>query len=116
MMRAGVPFETCARAAGVKLADAQRWYLAGGQRDADEALVEFRREIDRADAEVEARNVAIVQTAARESWQAAAWWLERALPERWARASQRERAAEAKEAAQAHDPFGEVDELAQRRR
>lgn len=116
LMRAGNAFDTCARAVGVAPSTARTWYRQGAGAAAGEPFRTFRLDVDRADAEAESRNVAIVATAARESWQAAAWLLERTHPERWARISQREKAAELKEPEQPHDPFSEVDELAERRR
>jgi transposase len=38
---------------------------------------DFRDAVEKAEAEAEIRNVAIIQRAANETWQAAAWWLER---------------------------------------
>jgi hypothetical protein len=116
LLRASNAFDTCARAIGVTPATAKLWYRMGADRTSAEVFRTFRRDVDRAEAEAEARNVAIVASAARESWQAAAWLLERQHPERWARISQREKAAELKEPEKPHDPFAEVDELAQRRR
>jgi transposase len=40
--------------------------------------------IKKAEADAEVRNVAIIQKAANKTWQAAAWWLERTHPDRWA--------------------------------
>jgi len=42
-----------------------------------ERFDDFRDHVEKAEADAEIRNVAIVQRAANESWQAAAWWLER---------------------------------------
>lgn len=41
---------------------------------------DFRDAIEKAEADAEIRNVAIIQKAASESWQAAGWWLERRRP------------------------------------
>ena len=46
---------------------------------------EFRAAVEKAEADAEVRNVAIIQKAAPETWQAAAWWLERRRPQDWAR-------------------------------
>lgn len=41
---------------------------------------DFSDAIEKAEADAEIRNVAIIQKAASESWQAAGWWLERRRP------------------------------------
>jgi len=46
---------------------------------------QFYEDVQRARAIAEARNVKIIQDAAKETWQAAAWWLERTDPTRWGR-------------------------------
>jgi hypothetical protein len=74
MLRAGNYVEVAARAAGVPAAVLLR---------------ELQEEIDRASAEGEARSVTRIAQAASDSWQAAAWLLERSAPERWARPAQR---------------------------
>ena len=116
LLRASNAFETCARAVGVTPRVAKSWYQRGGESDAREPFKSFRVDCDRAEAEAESRAVAIIANAARDSWQAAAWLLERQHPERWARVSQRKEAEQLKEPEQPHDPFSEVDELAARRR
>lgn len=45
---------------------------------------DFSDAVKRAEAEAVMRNVAIVQEAAKKTWQAAAWWLERRYPSDWA--------------------------------
>ena len=44
---------------------------------------DFRDAIEKAEADAEIRNVAIIQKAASETWQAAAWWLERKKKRDW---------------------------------
>lgn len=80
----------------------------------------LRERVERARAEGEAHNVAIIAREARGgNWQAAAWMLERQWPERWARPSQREayidRLADVPVRPD-DDPFSELDELAAARR
>jgi transposase len=41
---------------------------------------DFSDAVEKAEADAEIRNVAIIQKAASETWQAAAWWLERRRP------------------------------------
>lgn len=41
---------------------------------------DFSEAIEKAESDAEIRNVAIIQKAASDTWQAAAWWLERRRP------------------------------------
>jgi transposase len=120
LLRAGSYVEVACETAGVPRRTFYDWWRRGdpgGDDPAFAGLRRFRRRVEQAKSEAESRQVAIIAQAARESWQAAAWLLERRYPERWARASQREKdAGEAASPAAADDPFAEVDELAQRRR
>ncbi len=117
IMRAGNTFTTAAKAIAVRETHARWWYDQGAGDDADEPFASFRVDVDQAEARAESRNVAIVAKAASDgSWQAAAWLLERGYPERWARVSQRDKAAEVTQAGKPSDPFAEADELAERRR
>ena len=59
---------------------------------------------------------AVLAASQRGSWQAAAWILERRWPERWARPPRRQEEPSQSAEPIADDPFGEVDELAARRR
>ena len=45
-----------------------------------ERFDDFRDAVEKAEADAEIRNVAIIQRAATDTWQAAAWWLERRRP------------------------------------
>jgi hypothetical protein len=76
MLRAGNYLEVAAVAAGVSVAE----------------LLEhpaLRDEIEAARAEGEVRAIARIAAAATESWQAAAWLLERQYPDRWGRPATR---------------------------
>ncbi len=46
---------------------------------------EFLEAIEKAEAQAKVRNVTIIQAAAKDNWQAAAYWLERRYPEEWGR-------------------------------
>ena len=50
----------------------------------NEIYLEFAEAIKIAQSEAEIRNVTIIQTAAKDTWQAAAWYLERKHKDRWA--------------------------------
>jgi len=61
------------------------WAAKGRKPGAKECYREFGSALEKAEAQAHARSVAIIQKAALETWQAAAWWLERRYPEQWAR-------------------------------
>jgi hypothetical protein len=125
MLRAGSYVGTAARAAGIGRQTLADWLKRGEHAPEGDPYRELRDQIDQARAEGEARNVARVQAAAVESWQAAAWLLERQYPERWGKPSTRIRVPLEPAAAETttieeelldDDPFAEVDELAAARR
>lgn len=118
VLRAGGYPEVAAKVAGISRSTYKNWIKRGDPEGDDPEDAPYRRlreRVDAAQAEGEARNVAIIARAALDNWQAAAWLLERQHPERWARISQRPEEA-APPVSTARDPFAEVDELAQRRR
>lgn len=49
----------------------------------EKPFLDFSTQVKAAEAEAEVRNVAIIQKAAIEKWQAAAWWLERRRNDEW---------------------------------
>lgn len=75
-LRAGNYLETAARYAGIGETTLHEWR---------HRYPEFRVAVEKARADAEARNVAVIQQAAAQTWQAAAWWLERSFPARWGR-------------------------------
>ena len=55
-------------------------------KDSETPFAEFADAIQKAQADAETRNVALIAKAAQEgTWTAAAWWLERKHPDRWGR-------------------------------
>ena len=81
---AGNYAETAARYAGVTSATFYNWMNRG--RDAKSGLyMEFFDAVENAKAQAETRDVALIERAANETWQAAAWMLERKFPDRWGR-------------------------------
>jgi hypothetical protein len=104
--------------AGVPQATFYRWWKRGGDGagPADAPFREMRARVERARAEGEVRNVGIIANAAQESWQAAAWMLERSYPDRWARPSQRDNVEPPSAPTPEEDPFADVVDLAERRR
>lgn len=71
--------------AGISEATLYRWLEQSRAKGATKELREFRESFERSEAEAETLHVArITQAANNGRWQAAAWWLERKHPERWA--------------------------------
>lgn len=81
-IRMGNYMETAAAFAGISKDTFYRW-LKKGARARSGIYREFHDAVHKALAEAEVRDVAIIANAAKESWQAAAWRLERRHPERW---------------------------------
>jgi len=103
-------------------------YSHGGRRDGPKPKAKPRlsAELARRLAEGELTAVSSVLAAAVEDWRAAAWFLERAHPERWGKPSTALRSPPSKPPEESEvpptvepppggDPFSEVDELAARR-
>lgn len=97
-IEAGNYLDTAARLGGISPAGFYKWMDRGNREidrltvdptaepDPDEVpFVEFVEAVERAKATAEGRNVAIIQKAAITTWQAAAWWLERTRPKKFAR-------------------------------
>lgn len=98
LIRAGNYVETAAASAGVSKNTIYDWLRRGArekQRIAknprlriikkEAPFVEFSDVIEKAQADSESRDVALIAKAAEEQWQAAAWRLERKFPDRWGR-------------------------------
>ena len=84
-IRSGNWMETAAAFAGIDRSTLQRWFRRGEQ--APKGIYrDFATAVQKATADAEARDVALIGKAAGEgNWQAAAWRLERRFPERWGR-------------------------------
>ena len=90
-LRAGNYQDAAAAYAGIGPATFYRWMERGRAADAEPDYREFREAVERARAEAEVRNVALVQRSAADgTWQAAAWFLERSYPSRWGRRERHE--------------------------
>lgn len=74
---------TAMKLAGIGESTFYQWLELG--RQGRKPYKEFAESVEKAQAQAEARNVAIIEQAASESWQAAAWWLERRFPDDWGR-------------------------------
>lgn len=120
MLRAGNYIGVCCHAVRITRQTFAYWMKRGTtDRPEDAPYREFRERVEQARAEGEVRNVTNIARAAIESWQAAAWLLERQYPERWGRPSspqRREAPPEDTPREAEFDPFAEVDELAERRK
>jgi transposase len=84
-IRVGNDKKVACALAGISEATLYRWLEQSKEKNATEQLREFRESFERVEAEAEVLKVSrIAQAADNGRWQAAAWWLERKYPERWA--------------------------------
>ena len=77
--------ETACDFAGINRATLYRWLQESEADDAKPILKELSDTVMKARAQAEMRNVLRIQKAADDSWQAAAWWLERSQPKKWSK-------------------------------
>ncbi len=97
-IRAGNYIETASAYAGISKSTLYDWLRRGERekqraeenprykiRKSEKPYVEFSNAVEKALAEAEVRDVAIIAKASEEQWQAAAWRLERKFPDRWGR-------------------------------
>ena len=82
-LRAGNSRRDSALYAGISETTFYSWMARG--REGEPLYSEFLEAVEKAEAQSVVRNVAIIQRAAEETWQAAAWWLERKRPDDWGR-------------------------------
>lgn len=91
-VESGNAYTTAANTAGVHDRTLYRW-LTQADEDlaqdppADTVHARLRQALTRAEAEAEARMVASVKLATLTDWRAAAWWLERRRPDKYAQRS-----------------------------
>jgi len=89
-LRAGNYQETAARYAGISEDTFYEW-LKRGKEEPGSAYSEFSEAVEKAKADAEVRDVALIDKAAHDgSWQAAAWKLERKFPNKWGRVNRTE--------------------------
>jgi hypothetical protein len=81
---AGNYLETACQFAGVRVQTVRDWIFRG-VRDENQssAIAKFASAIKKAEAQAEIQGVMRIRKASEESWQAMAWWLERARKPRW---------------------------------
>jgi transposase len=101
-LNAGNYQDTAARYAGITRATFYNWLergriererIAAGEKalKPERIYLDFLDAVENARANAEVRSVALIQKAANEgTWQAAAWFLERSHPQRWARLNRTE--------------------------
>jgi transposase len=82
LIRAGNYFEVAATAAGVHRSTVHRW-MRHGREQKRGRYKKFLTAVEKAQAEAESRDVALIAKAASEDWRAAAWRLERKAPRRY---------------------------------
>jgi hypothetical protein len=81
LLRAGNFRETAAAAAGIDARTLRNWLKRGA--DGEEPFAAFAADLDAAEAQAEARDVATIAKAASDDWKAAAWRLERKSRKHW---------------------------------
>lgn len=80
----GVPRWVAARRAGIGTTTFKRWMNLGRQPgDACAPHRSFRAAVKKAEADAVAKFASVIETAAVDTWTAAAWWLERRHPDDW---------------------------------
>lgn len=84
-LEAGNTFGNACTLAGIGARTFYRWKAEGETAKEGTFARQFWQKVKDAEAQAIHRNVLVIQTAAKKSWQAAAWWLERKYPEDWAR-------------------------------
>jgi hypothetical protein len=95
ILRTGCTIETAAEHAGISKRTLQLWLQKGEDAEtrreagaklsaADERYMALAKDVRKARSEAEVRALATIQRAAADgTWQAAAWYLERAFPDRY---------------------------------
>src|SRR4051794_5885846 len=85
-LRTGCYMETAAAFAGIHKSTLHDW-LKRGRSESKGRYREFSYSVEKALAESELRDLAVIARASERQWQASAWRLERRWPQRWARRS-----------------------------
>ena len=84
LVAAGNYLSAAARAVGMPWRTVMEW-MQRGRETGKEPYGSFFLAVREAEAKAEVRDVALIRLAARNTWQAAAWYLERKYPDRWGR-------------------------------
>jgi len=83
-IRGGNYVEVSAQAAGITPQTLRNW-MKRGEEEGEGPYFEFFEAVQKAKAEAQMKMVSIIEDASIDSWQAAAWWLERTDYKRWGR-------------------------------
>lgn len=83
VLRTGVFIDAACHYVGIAPSTYYGWMDRG--RKGDEPYVEFLEAVEKARASATVRAITLVQKAAEDSWQAAAWYLERSHPDQYGR-------------------------------
>ena len=83
LIRVGNYASVAARSVGISESTYYDWLNRG--RRGEKPFSDFSEAIKKAEADGETYRVSRIIQASAEQWQAAAWWLERKMPERWGR-------------------------------
>jgi hypothetical protein len=97
-IRGGSDLDTACHFAGLSTNQVYRWLERGkieseriesGKKPvvAEKDFVAFWNDLKKARADAIVRNVSVIQKAGQENWKAAAWWLERTMPEKYGKRS-----------------------------
>lgn len=84
-LKAGNYIETACDYVNINRSTFYGWLKEAEEPDAKPLLIELANTVRLSRAEAEMRNVLRIQKAADDSWQAAAWWLERSQPKKWSK-------------------------------
>jgi hypothetical protein len=85
-LQAGNYREVACRHAGISVQTLRNWVKLSQNPDADPAYLQFVEAMEKAEADAEVADIALIRGAAGGGqWQAAAWIRERKNPERWGR-------------------------------
>jgi len=84
LISAGNYIKTACEASGISEQTFLNW-KNWGEKKGHGLYFEFFESVKRAEAIAIAKNVTVIQIASQNSWQAAAWWLERKYPKDWGR-------------------------------
>jgi hypothetical protein len=92
-LAAGATVQASCLAAGIAR---QTFYDWRAKAEAGESpFVEFFAAVEQAEAQAQVERVTVIRQAMADSWQAAAWWLERRFPEDWGRRERHEHSSPA---------------------
>ena len=84
-LAAGNYIETACDYAGISRSIFYQWLTEAEKPGAKQIYLDLMDTVRTSRAEAEMRNVLKIQKAADDSWQAAAWWLERSQPKKWSK-------------------------------